>query len=76
VFAPRRLLRLETSRLSDVLQRPCRVAQCYAWPIMARLQRPAIFKGGTSHPRSFFVPFAGIFATPFRDIQELLVERG
>src|SRR5437899_2379837 len=22
--------------------------------------------GGTSHPRSFFVPFAGTFATPFR----------
>jgi hypothetical protein len=34
--------------------------------------------GGTSHPRSFFVPFAGTCATPFsyRDVQELLVERG
>jgi hypothetical protein len=34
--------------------------------------------GGTSHPRSFSVPFAGTFATPlsYRDVQELLVERG
>jgi hypothetical protein len=30
---------------------------------------PRSSNGGTSHPRSFFVPCAGIFATPFRIVR-------